>query len=119
MISSDKNVETIAQLAEIVKDYIGLQGEYLKLDVVDKLVSLLKATALAVLFIMFLMAVIIYFSFAAAFWLSASVGYAWAFLIVGIVHLCVLLIIIHFRKPWIERPLVRFLAGLFLGQQTN
>ncbi len=119
MISSDKNVETIAQLAEIVKNYLGLQGEYLKLDVVDKLVSLLKAAALAVLFIMIIMAVIIYFSFAAAFWLSSSVGYAWAFLIVGTFHLLVFLIIVHFRKPWIERPLVRFLADLFLGQQTN
>ena len=35
MLSSDKNVETIAQLAEIVKHYLGIQTEYLKLDVVD------------------------------------------------------------------------------------
>lgn len=30
MLSSDKNVETIAQLAEIVKHYLGIQTEYLK-----------------------------------------------------------------------------------------
>ena len=31
MLSSDKNVESIAQLVESVKNYVGLQGEYLKL----------------------------------------------------------------------------------------
>ena len=36
MLSSDKNVESIAQLIEILKHYLGLQTEYLKLDVIDK-----------------------------------------------------------------------------------
>ena len=42
MLSSDKNVETIAQLIEVLKHYLGLQTEYLKLDVIDKVVRLLK-----------------------------------------------------------------------------
>lgn len=41
MFSSDKNVETIGQLAEIIRHYIGLQKEYVKLDVIDKVVRLL------------------------------------------------------------------------------
>ncbi len=41
MFSNDKNVETIGQLIEVLKHYIGLQSEYLKLDVVDKVVRLL------------------------------------------------------------------------------
>ena len=40
MLSSDKNVETIAQLIEVLKHYLGLQTEYVKLDVVDKVVRL-------------------------------------------------------------------------------
>ncbi len=116
MLSSDQNVETIAQLVEIVKNYLGLQGEYLKLDVIDKLVSLLKAFALALFFFIFILAVFTYFSIAAAFWMASSIGYVWAFLIVGMFHLLLFLLIVHFRKPWIERPLVRFLANLFLGQ---
>ena len=35
MFSNDKNVETIGQLVEVLKHYIGLQSEYMKLDVVD------------------------------------------------------------------------------------
>ena len=46
MFSSDKNVETIGQLVEVLKHYIGLQSEYMKLDVVDKVLIL-------VLFILF------------------------------------------------------------------
>lgn len=41
MFSNDKNVETIGQLIEVLKHYIGLQSEFLKLDIVDKVVRLL------------------------------------------------------------------------------
>ena len=116
MLSSDKNVETIAQLTEIVKHYLGLQAEYLKLDVIDKLVQLLKAIALAVLFFLIIMAVVLYFSFAIAYWLSAFVGYVAAFVIVGVVHLLVFFLFFINRKAWIERPLIHFLANLLMSK---
>ena len=115
MLSSDKNVETIAGLIEVLKHYLGLQAEYVKLDVVDKVVRLLKATALAILFFLIIVAVVMY-SFAIALWLSAYVGLATAFFIVALVHALILLLFIIFRKPWIEKPLVRFLAGLLLNK---
>lgn len=115
MLSSDKNVETIAQLAETVKHYLGLQGEYLKLDVIDKLVRLLKFIILAVIFFFIIMAVVLYFSFAVAYWLSAYVGLAAAFFIVCILHLIIFLLLVNFRKAWIERPLVHFLTNLLLS----
>ena len=49
MLSSDKNVETIAQLIEALKHYLGLQTEYVKLDVIDKVVRLLTTATLSVL----------------------------------------------------------------------
>ena len=116
MLSSDKNVETIAGLIEVLKHYLGLQAEYVKLDVVDKVVRLLKATALAILFFLIIVAVVMYFSFAIALWLSAYVGLATAFFIVALAHALILLLFIIFRKPWIEKPLVRFLAGLLLNK---
>lgn len=82
MLSSDKNVETIAQLAEIVKHYLGIQTEYLKLDVVDKLVRLLTFIALSVVFLLILLGVAMFCSFAFAFWLSSYTGTAVAFLVV-------------------------------------
>ena len=67
MLSSDKNVETIAQLIEVLKHYLGLQTEYVKLDVVDKVVRLLKAAALAIIFFFIIIAVLMFVSFAIAF----------------------------------------------------
>ena len=116
MLSSDKNVEIIARLAEIVKHYLGLQKEYLKLDVIDKLVRLLTAMALGILFFLIIMAVVMYFSLAIAFWLAAYVGHVAAFFIVGAIHFIIFLLFINFRKAWIERPLIRFLANLLMSK---
>ena len=116
MLSSDKNVETLAQLIEVLKHYLGLQKEYLKLDVIDKVVRLLTAATLAVIFFLIIIAVLMFLSIAAAFWLANYTGTAAAFLIIGGIHLLIFIIFIIFRKPWIEKPLVHFLAGLLLSK---
>ena len=116
MLSSDKNVETIAQLIEELKHYLGLQTEYLKLDVIDKVVRLLTAATLAVVFLLIIIAVCMFASFAFAFWLAAYTGTAIAFFIVGGFHLIIFILLFIFRKTWIEKPLVRFLAGLLLSK---
>jgi lipopolysaccharide export LptBFGC system permease protein LptF len=116
MLSSDKNVETLAQLIEVLKHYLGLQKEYVKLDVIDKVVRLLTAATLAVIFFLIIIAVLMFLSFAAAFWLSNYTGTATAFLIMGGIHLLIFIVFIIFRKPWIEKPLVHFLAGLLLSK---
>ena len=114
MLSSDKTVETIAQLVEIIKHYLGLQKEYLKLDIIDKIVRLLTFAALVVVFSVLLVAVLMYLSFAIAFWLASYMGTALAFLVVGGIHLLLIIIVFIYRKKWIEKPLVRFLANLLL-----
>ena len=116
MLSSDKNVESIAQLIEVLKHYLGLQTEYVKLDLIDKVVRLLTAAALAILFFMIIIAVLLYFSFALAFWLSSFMGMALAFLIVALLHLLIFALFVIYRKPWIEKPLVHFLATLLLSK---
>ncbi len=116
MLSSDKNVESIAQLIEVLKHYLGLQTEYVKLDLIDKVVRLLTAAALAIIFILIIIAVLMFFSVAFAFWISSFVGTAMAFLIVAILHLLIFVLFVIYRKPWIEKPLVHFLASLLLSK---
>jgi len=116
MLSSDKNVENIAQLIELLKHYLGLQTEYVKLDVIDKVVRLLTAAALAIIFFLLFIAVMMFFSFAVAYWLSQYVGMVLAFLIVALFHLLLLLFFFLFHNKWIERPLVRFLANLLMSK---
>ena len=113
MLSSDKSVETIAQLIEVLKNYIGLQKEYVKLDVIDKVVRLVTAIAIAITFLG--IAVLLFLSFAIVHWLEPLTGLALAYFLVAAMYLVVLVMVIAFRKSWIERPLVRFLANVLLN----
>ena len=116
MFSSDKNVETIGQLVETLKHYIGLQKEYVKLDVIDKVVRLLTVATMVFVFCVILMMVLIYVSFAVAWALEPLLGIVAAYLIVAAFYLVVFFLFITFRKQWVEKPLVKFLAGLFLSK---
>lgn len=115
MLSSDKNVETVAGLIELLKHYLGLQKEYIKLDLIDKVVRLLTATALAIILFLILMAVLLFFWIAMACWLADAVGMVWACLAVSAFHVLILIVCVIFRKSWIERPMVRFLANLLMS----
>lgn len=70
MFSNDKNVGTIGQLIEVLKHYIGLQSEFLKLDIVDKVVRLLTVITMTVVLLGLLTLTLIYLSFGAAFALA-------------------------------------------------
>ena len=67
MFSTDKNIETIAQLIEVVRHYIGLQTKYMKLDVIDKIVRLLRALVMVAVLSLLLFIGLIYLSFDAAY----------------------------------------------------
>lgn len=115
MLSSDKNVESIAQLIEALKSYIGLQKEYLKFDVTDKVVRMAKTMTLGIFVFILVVAVLFYLSFAAVYWMAPSVGIACAFAIVAAFFLVLLLLVVTFRKPWIERPFVRFMVKILMS----
>lgn len=116
MFSTDRNIETIAQLIEVAKHYIGLQTKYMKLDVIDKIVRLLTALVMVAVLSLLLFLALIYLSFAAAFALEPLIGTAWAFACVAGTYFVVFFVCIAFRKKWIERPLVRFLASLLMQE---
>jgi hypothetical protein len=115
MLSSDKNVETISQLIEMVKHNIELRKEYTKLDVVEKVVRLLSASALALLLTVIIAAILLFASAGAAAWLSQYIGLTQSLFAVAGVYLLLLLVVYGSRKSWIERPLVKYLSRLLLN----
>ena len=114
MFSNDKNIETIGQLVEVIRHYVGLQNEYLRLDVIEKVVRLITALAIAAVTFLIILIIFIYLSFAAAYALAPHVGHPVAFLIVAAFYILVFLLFLAFRKSWVEKPLVRFLASLLM-----
>ncbi|MBR1548293.1 MAG: phage holin family protein [Prevotella sp.] len=115
MLSSDKNVENMAQLVEAIKEYLGYQKEFLKLDIIEKVVQLVTALTLTIVLVILGVAVLFYLSFAIVYWIEPLTGIAWAFFIVALSFLLLLALVFLFRKPWIERPLVQFLANTLLN----
>lgn len=114
MFSNDKNINIIERLVDLVRHYIGLQNEYMRLDVIEKTVRLIIALVMAALLVLVLVIILIYLSFAAAFAMAPSLGYPVAFCIVAAFYVIALFLVITFRKSWIEKPLVRFFAGLLM-----
>lgn len=114
-MSSDKNVESIAQLVESVKNYVGLQGEYLKFNAVEKIVRLTTALTLTIVFIILGVAILFYLSFALIYAIAPLTGTALAFFIMAVLFLILLIVVFIKRKSWIERPLVRFLSEILLS----
>ena len=114
---SRKDVDDLVdgQLIEVLKHYIGLQSEFLKLDIVDKVVRLLTVITMTVVLLGLLTLTLIYLSFGAAFALADLIGsLTFGFCIVAAVYLFILILFVIFRHKWIERPLVRFLASLLM-----
>lgn len=115
MFSTDKNIETIAELVEKVKKYAGLRFELVKLDVIDKVVRIITALSLTFVIALLMVLMLIYLSFAAAFAIGGLLeSNVLGFLAVTAIYFVVLLIVVAKRKAWIERPLVRFLASVLL-----
>lgn len=116
MLSSDKNVETLAQLIVELRKYIGLQKEYLKFDVIDKVVRLVSALILAIIFFVMALGIGLFMALSLTFWFADMVGMVVAFAIVAGIFLMLFIVVFAFRRPWIERPLVRFMANILLSK---
>ena len=112
MFSSDKNIEIIGQLVKLLKHSIGLQADYLKLDVMDKTVRVVTALLLFVILALVVVAIAFFLSLSVALALGSSIGYPAAFGAVGLFYVIVFILFVSFRKTWIERPLIRFITSL-------
>ena len=115
MLSSDKNIESIVELVEALKEHVGLQKEYLELNVIEKVVRLVTALTIAIIFVILGVAVLFYLTFALVYWIAPLTGLALAFFLVALFFIILLIVLCVFRKRWIEQPLVRFLANTLLN----
>lgn len=116
MFSNDQNIETIGQLAEALKHYVGLQVKYAKLEVAEKVVRLLTVATLTVVLSLLLLLTVIFLSFAVAFALEPAMGAGGAFALVAGGYLLAFILSIVFLKPRIERRLIRFIASILMNE---
>ena len=102
--------EQLAHLFEQVKIYLNLRLDYLKLNVAEYLIKFFSGLALFMVLFSFIFFVLVFGSFAFAFWYGAKTGNQWlGFLIVAGFYLLVALILYLLRRPLIVRPFSRMI----------
>lgn len=114
MFSNDKNIETISQLVQLIKHSIGLQGEYLKLDIMEKTVRIITALLLFAILTLIIIAILFFLSLSAAIAMGQAIGYPAAFGIIAAFYIIVFILFLSLRRSWIERPLIRFITSLLM-----
>lgn len=120
MFAYDKSIDNLTELFKEVKKYLKLQGEYAKLDLVEKLTILLPTlTLIFVLIILGTMAAF-YLSFMLVYVLASATGSLVAgYAIIGGILILLAFIIYRLRQKLIFQPMVNFLARLFLDDSSN
>ena len=120
MFANDKSIDNLTELFKEVKKYLKLQGEYVKLDLVEKLTILLSTlTLIFVLIILGTMAAF-YLSFMLVYVLASATGSLVAgYAIIGGILILLAFIIYRLRQKLIFLPMVNFLARLFLDDSSN
>ena len=118
MFANDKSIESLGQLFEECKKYVLLQKEYMRLELVEKLTILSSTFILIIIGIILGMMALFYLSFSLAYIMAPYVGGLTVSFAVITAFLLVLLAVIYiFRKRFIVRPLVRFMANLFMTSE--
>lgn len=120
MFANDKSIDNLTELFKEVMKYLKLQGEYVKLDLVEKLTILLSTlTLIFVLIILGTMAAF-YLSFMLVYVLASATGSLVAgYAIIGGILILLAFIIYRLRQKLIFQPMVNFLARLFLDDSSN
>ncbi len=119
MFANDKSIDNLEALFKEIKKHIELQGQYIKLDLVEKLTILLSTLILILALIILGAMALYYFSFMLVYALAPFVGsLIGGYAIIGGVVLLLAVLIYRMRKQWIFQPMVHFLARLFLDEST-
>lgn len=115
MFVNDKSIDTLTDLFKEIKKYITLQGQYAKLEIVEKLTTLLSMLILIFIIVLLVIMAVFYFSSMLVYILASLIG-SWtlSYAIIGIFLLLTAFIVYKMRRQLIVKPMVNFLAKLFL-----
>ncbi len=120
MFANDKSIDNLEALFKEIRKYIELQGQYLKIDLVEKLTILLSTLILILLLVILGMMALFYFSFMLVYAIAPLVGsLIGGYAVIGGIVLLLAFLIYQKRRQLIFQPMVNFLARLFLDEHTR
>lgn len=112
-IANEQTTSRMSQLIEQARQYFTLQKNYLSLHGVEILTRLFSAIALAAILILVGFLVILFGSFALAYWIGELLdSQILGFVIIAALLLLTAVLIWANRMAWIVMPTVHFMIGL-------
>jgi len=112
-IANEQTTSRMSQLIEQARQYFTLQKNYLSLHGVEILTRLFSAIALAAILILVGFLVILFGSFALAYWIGELLdNQILGFVIIAALLLLTAVLIWANRMAWIVMPTVHFMIGL-------
>lgn len=112
--------EQFTQLKELLTEYFDSNLEYYKFSGFEKLVRLGVAISLSILVFLLAMFALFFFGFALSVWLTDLMGNEiLGYLGTGGLYLLFILLVYLFKRPLIERPLIKFLYRILYPQKTH
>ncbi len=119
MPTENKTVDSILQLITEIKEYVILQKDYAKLELVEKLTILISTLIMVLVITLLGIVTLFYVLFALVYVLEPLVGgLPTSLSIIAVISLLIMAFLAIFRKKIIINPLTKFLVKLFL-QDSN
>lgn len=116
---SNENGSPANSLYNSILKYVKLLIEDARLNATEKLTRLLSATAIFAIFTILFTVAMVFVSMAAALVLSQAIGMLWAFVILALIYIVILLVLFLARKALIVNPIARFISSLLLKAPTD
>ena len=114
MLSSDKNIDALTHLFEVIAHYLGLRVEYTKLNIIAKTVKLVSASILALTMTFLAIGFVLCVSAGTVYWISTIYGFTQAMFALAGIYLLLMIVVYSGSKVFFEKPIVRFLTKLLL-----
>ena len=117
MATKSGYINSFTQLFTEVKDYMKLQDDYVKIDIVEKITKILSMLLFILVVLVLAMGLLFYLLFSLAYILGPEIGFVSSFAIIAGIYLILLVVIVAFRKSLIINPLLRIIVGMFYEEE--
>lgn len=111
--------EEFVKVSKLLKRYLRLEVDYIKLTVAEKASLLISALAVGVVFLAIVCFMLLLLSFACAELFRLIMSPALSYVATAGVFLLILLIMIIFREKWIINPISRFLTKVLFDKDED
>ena len=120
MFANEKSIDNLEALYKELKNYVNLQREYFKLQLVEKLAIIVSTLLLIAVLVILCSMALFYLTYMLAFALEPYTGSLMGSYAIIAAALAVLAIVAYaFRKRLILQPMINFVAHLFFENNDN